>query len=72
MKDLRGVEIQIGDRVVYGKSDRYNPIKIGTVMDLKEKSITVLGDGNQKTGKIPHYPNLSDINDRIVVLPKDY
>ena len=72
MKDLRGVDIKKGDRIVYGKSDRHNPIKIGKVEEVQEKALIVLGDGNVKTGKIPHYPHVSDTNERIVVLPKDY
>lgn len=72
MKDLRGIEIKAGDRIVYGKSDRHNPIKIGAVIDVEEKVLVVKGDGNVKEGRIPHYPHVSDINSRIVVLPKDY
>ena len=65
MKDLRGVEIKKGDRVVYGKSDRSYPIAIGTVDTVYNNGVDILGDGRTKCGFI-----LSP--ERIIVLPKDY
>lgn len=66
-KDIRGVIIIEGDRVIYGKSCRYNPIKMGTVQKVDGKQLTVLGDGNSKPGVI----NNSD-SSRVLVLPSDY
>ena len=66
-KDLRGIEIKVGDRIVYGKSNRDNPIKLGKVISINEDFIEVLGDGNKKTGNIKNY-----WNNRILILPKDY
>lgn len=65
MKDLRGVEIKNDDRVVYGKSSRYSPIAIGTVKQVYEDGVDILGDGNTKCGHITD-------GDRIVVIPKGY
>lgn len=48
--DMLGNEISIDDNIVYGKSSRYNPIKLGVVHDINEKGIVVLGEGNSKTG----------------------
>lgn len=55
MFDLLGVEIKVGDRVVYGKSSRYNPIGVGVVQEITDRDIVVLGDGNTRPGKIPFF-----------------
>ena len=65
---MRGVEIKKDDRVVYGKSSRYEPIKIGTVVKVESNSVHILGDGNKKIGQISD----SWHGSRIAVLPKDY
>ena len=67
IEDLRGVEIELGDRVAYGKSCRYDPIHIGTVKEITDKEIHILGDGNTKVGKLPLFHTK-----RIIVLPEDY
>lgn len=67
-KDLRGVIIEEEDYIIYGKSDRYHPVKLGTVVAILEDGIKVLGDGNNKTGKLKAY----DISERVLVLPCDY
>lgn len=67
LKDLRGVELSIGDVVAYGKSDRNNPINIGTIVDITEEDICILGRGNSKVGKLCHWAQ-----DRLIVLPSDY
>lgn len=61
MKDLQGKNIQVGDTVVYGKSDRWNPIAIGEVMLVVETGCEILGKGKSKTGFITN-------GDRIVIL----
>lgn len=66
-KDIRGVIIQEEDYIVYGKSDKDHPIKLGEVVAILEDGVEVLGDGNKKTGKIPSFHT-----DRIIVLPDDY
>lgn len=65
--DKRGVEIVVGDIIAYGKSDRYDPIRIGNVVTITEEYIEVLGRGAPKSGMLPSYHS-----DRIVVLPDDY
>ena len=65
MKDMRGIDIKVGQVIAYGKSDKDHPIHIGKVISLDSKGIVVLGKGNIKTGCLP-YPN------RVIVLPDDY
>lgn len=65
--DIRGVLIEEGDYVAYGKSDRDYPIKLGTVQAVLEDTVEILGDGNTKVGKIPSFHTK-----RILVLPDDY
>jgi hypothetical protein len=67
LKDLRGVTLSVGDIVAYGKSDRNNPINIGTIVDITEKDICILGKGNSKVGKLCHWAQ-----DRLIVLPNNY
>ena len=69
MKDLRGVEINIGDRIIYGKSDRNNPIKLGYVKSIDGSNVNVLGDGNKKVGVL--YSRREN-SERILVLPDHY
>lgn len=72
MKDMRGVVIQAGDIVCYGKSNRDYPINIGVVQEIKpydhptlKEECMVLGKGNSKVGSLVH-------GERILVLPDDY
>lgn len=66
-KDMRGVKIKVGDTVAYGKSDRYDPIRIGSIVTITDKHIEVLGRGAPKSGIIPAYHS-----NRIIVLPESY
>ena len=52
MKDMFNNEIKINDYIVYGKSNRWFPIKIGEVLSVDDNQLEVLGLGNQKTGII--------------------
>lgn len=65
MRDMRGVIIEEGDTIAYGKSSRYNSISIGEVVSISEKGVEVLGEGNCKTGFLPS-------GERIIVLPSYY
>lgn len=67
MKDMRGVELSIGDIVVYGKSSRYHLINIGTVTGLTEDYIEILGRNNIKVGNLP-----KSHSGRVIVLPDNY
>lgn len=51
-KDRLGNVINLDDRIVYGVSNRYDPIHTGVVIDITENGVVVLGDGNTKTGLI--------------------
>ena len=53
--DMLGKEISVGDSVVYGKSDRDNPINVGVVKNITEEEIHILGRGNVKVGKLPRF-----------------
>ena len=66
-KDMRGVRIEVGNVVAYGKSDRYDPIRIGNIVAITDKHIEVLGRGAPKSGIIPAYHS-----NRIIVLPDNY
>lgn len=50
--DMVGNELREGDLVVYGKSNRHDPINIGRIelIDIGNDEIHVLGRGNSKTG----------------------
>ncbi|UZV41276.1 hypothetical protein vBVpaMR16F_210 [Vibrio phage vB_VpaM_R16F] len=64
--DMRGIEVSVGDIIVYGKSDRNNPINIGKIMSIDGDYMKVLGKGNTKAGEI----NIKW--KRFIVVPKDY
>ena len=51
-KDMREIEVKIGDIIVYGKSNRYNPINIGKVVAFDGSEIAVQGKGNTRVGRI--------------------
>lgn len=51
--DLLGQELRVGDTVVYGKSDRNNPLAIGIILDITDKFVEVKGVNNIKSGHIP-------------------
>lgn len=65
--DKRGIVIEVDDVIAYGKSDRYDPIRIGVVLKTSEDYIEVLGRASPKSGMIPSYHA-----NRIIVLPDDY
>jgi hypothetical protein len=73
IKDMRGVLLQEGDVIAYGRSSRHHPINIGTIEGFEEVSgtnrvyILVLGKGNSKVAKIPSYHS-----GRMIVLPSHY
>lgn len=60
-KDMLGNIININDRIVYGKSNRHDPIKLG-IVEYFDNGVVVLGDGHTKTGLI------KDSERRIVVI----
>lgn len=66
MRDIRGVLIEEGDTIAYGKSSRYDPISIGEVVSISEDDIIfVKGVNNSKGGYISK-------PERIIVLPSYY
>lgn len=65
--DKRGVKLEVGQTIAYGKSDRCDPIRIGVVVSITEKHIEVVSRGASKFGMIPNFHA-----DRIIVLPDDY
>ncbi len=67
-KDIRGVEIEVGDFIAYGKSNRNNLFNLGKVISITEKGVEVLGKGNTKTGLLDAYY----LSKRILVLPQHY
>lgn len=70
MKDYFGREIQVGDLVVYGKSDRWKPLNVGSVQEVSEDSMKVLGHGNTIAGTIRCSWVDKGINKRVVILPE--
>ena len=73
LKDYFGRELEVGMEVVYGKSNRYNPINVGIIKSIKQPTedswgeISVLGHGNVKVGTLSGY----EINKRVVVLLRE-
>tara|TARA_R110002051_G_scaffold183838_1_gene253337 strand:+ start:87 stop:305 length:219 start_codon:yes stop_codon:yes gene_type:complete len=66
MHDMRGVIIEEGDVIAYGKSSRYDPITIGEVLSISDDGIVfVKGVNNSKGGYISN-------SERIIVLPSHY
>ena len=72
MKDYFNREIQVGDLVVYGKSDRWRPLNVGVVQEVDEDSMKVLGHGNTKAGEIRCSWMDNGVNKRVIVLPESY
>lgn len=72
MKDYFNKEIQVGDLVVYGKSDRWKPLNVGVVQEVDEDSMKVLGRGNTKAGEISCSWMDNGVNKRVIVLPESY
>ncbi len=65
-RDMRGVIIEEGDTIAYGKSSRYDPISIGEVISISDDNIVfVKGVNNSKGGYISY-------SERIIVLPSYY
>lgn len=71
---MRGVLLQEGDVVAYGRSNRNYPINIGTIEGFEYKDdwrydydILILGNGNTKLARIPEF-----YANRIIVLPNNY
>lgn len=60
--DLLGRSVRKGDKVVYGKSDRHNPLAIGKVLEITDEYVKVMGESNVREGKIP----MSHAKNRIV------
>tara|TARA_R110000851_G_C13040536_1_gene562115 strand:- start:1279 stop:1509 length:231 start_codon:yes stop_codon:yes gene_type:complete len=67
-KDIRGIVIEVGDYVMYGKSCRHTPVSLGTVQSIGEEGIKVLGDGCKNEGLLRGY----NIPNRVLILPDDY
>ena len=68
VKDMRGVDIHVGDYVVYGKSNRNYPISIGTIVKVEDNgALHVLGDNNKKVGILS-----CCYHNRVLVLPENY
>ncbi len=66
MRDMRGVLIEEGDTIAYGKSSRYDPISIGEVISISDDNIVfVKGVNNSKGGYISN-------SERVIVLPSYY
>ena len=51
MTDKNHIEIEVGDRIAYTRS-QCETITIGTVIETGESYLTVLGDGNSKLGRL--------------------
>lgn len=64
--DMTGVQLEIGQRVVYGKSNRNAPIALGVITDIGDDYVYILGDGNIKAGAISG--SHIALNSRIVVI----
>ena len=64
--DMLGVEVSVGSIIVYGKSNRNNPINIGKVISFEGDFIRVLGKGCSKTG------NINGKWSRFVIVPDSY
>lgn len=69
--DKRGIPLEIGQYIVYGKSSKDYPLNTGTIVDITEQYIEVLGDGNVKTGKLKPGP-MELKQSRIIILPDEY
>jgi len=67
-KDMFGNEIEVGNIVAYGKSNRDYPIQIGKVIGIDEFNIEVIGKGNTQSGKLKGPYSEA----RIIILPRTY
>ena len=73
MLDFYGREIKVGNLVVYGKSNRHDPLMVGEIVEIDEDvghwgEITIHGVKNSKAGTLSGFK----INQRIVILPDSY
>ena len=66
MKDALGREVEVGDYVVFGKSNRNNPINFGLVNEVNEDHIVILGNGNTKKSQIDSW----SVNKRVFVIDR--
>jgi hypothetical protein len=76
IRDMVGNELRVGDCVVYGRSNRNNPINIGIIEDFRDIyspstsyfcDIIIKGLGNTKLATIPNFHS-----GRMVLLPDGY
>lgn len=74
MIDAIGQKIYAGDLVIFGKSDRYQPINMGEVHTVGEDFIDVKGFGNKKTSRLKSYTSNDQQENRlgrVYVIDKD-
>lgn len=72
LKDMLDTPIEVGDPVVFGKSNRHNPINVGIVQYIKREGdwniLGIKGEGNSRISEI----SWKGVTDRVIVLPYDY
>lgn len=72
LKDMLDTPIEVGDPVVFGKSNRHNPINVGIVKEIKQEdgwnTLYIQGKGNSRISEI----SWKGATDRVVVLPYGY
>ena len=74
--DMRGVQLQVGDVIVYGRSNRNYPINMGKVIGFEEGAkylgketynILIKGNNALAISRVPSFHS-----SRVLVLPKEY
>lgn len=72
LMDMLGTPIEVGDPVVFGKSNRYKPINVGIVKEIIQEgdwnTLYIQGKGNSRVSEI----SWRGVTDRVVVLPYIY
>ena len=52
-KDMKGKELAVGQYVVYGKSNTYDPISLGHITDIANGDIYIMAEDAKRVSKIP-------------------
>ena len=67
LTDRRGIELEVGQYVAYGKSNRDSPIAIGVIIEITDRQLKIRSNGYSRLSLIPIKHTR-----RIIVLPEEY
>ena len=49
--DMRGIELEVGQYVAYGKSNIHNPMGMGVITEITDTHIVMMANGGSRPSK---------------------